>query len=62
MQVELYKKQIEKEGKTYTNYWVKCGSTLVAVRPSFTKDKDGKPYTGDIKLLNAFSDELPQNK
>ena len=62
MQVELYKKSIEKEGKNYTNYYVKVGSSLVAVRPCFTKDKDGKPYTGDIKLLNAFADELPQNK
>lgn len=65
--IELLKKKAEftnKDGKTVktTNFYLKCGDTLVAIEPKYFKQKDGSNdngYSGRVAVLKSYAAELP---
>lgn len=67
MQVQLFKKvgTYEKDGeeKQYTNFYLRCGDTLVPVQPCFFPDKNNDNrdfrYNGRKEVLKAFATTLP---
>ncbi len=69
MQVTLYKKNgtyIANDGKekNYTNFYVKCGDSLIPVEVCFFPNDDGKDfaYAGRKAVLSAFAAILPDKK
>ena len=69
MQVVLLKKQVnykDKEGKEKiaTNFYLRCGESLVAIEAKFFPDKEGKDkgYVGRKSVLSAFADTLPDKE
>ncbi len=68
MQVQLFKKTgtyKDKDGneKQYTNFYVRCGDTLIPIQPCFFPDKDNDnrdyQYAGRKEVLKSFADILP---
>ena len=68
MQVELFKKTgtyPDKDGneKQYTNFYVRCGDSLVPIEPCFFPDKNNDNrdyrYAGRKEVLKAFAAVLP---
>lgn len=68
MQVELLKKvgkYTDKDGneKQYTNFYVRCGDSLIPIEPCFFPDKDHDnkdfQYAGRKEVLKAFASILP---
>lgn len=72
MQVELFKKvgkYIDNktgEERNYTNFYVKCGDSLIPIEPCYFPDsKNGNKdlkYPGRRDVLKAFSDTLPDRQ
>lgn len=67
MQVELFKKSgtyEDKNGKEkqYTNFYVKCGDSLIPINVPYFEGEDGKDYqyNGRKEVLKAFADNLPE--
>ncbi|MCM1440223.1 MAG: hypothetical protein NC131_13620 [Roseburia sp.] len=66
MQVLLFKKSgtyTDRDGqeKQYTNFYVKCGDSLVPVNVPYFEGEDGRDYqyNGRKEVLKAFADILP---
>ena len=67
MMVGLYKKKVkyqnaQKEEKTATNFFVKCGDVLVPVEVKYFENKatgQDSHYSNRKTLLAAFAEELP---
>lgn len=68
MQVQLFKKTgtyTDKDGhdKPYTNFYVRCGDSLIPIQPCFFPDKDNDnrdyQYAGRKEVLKSFADILP---
>ncbi len=66
-QVELLKKNgtyKDKEGKEkqFTNFYLRCGDSLIPVEPKFFPNEDGHDYQfGSRKaILSAFASMLPE--
>lgn len=69
MQVSLFKKvgtyKDKKDGKEkqYTNFYLRCGDSLIPIEPCFFPDKDNDnrdyQYAGRKEVLKAFADTLP---
>lgn len=67
MTVELLKKQVtykDKEGeeKNATNFYVRCGSTLIPIEVKYFPDEDNKDkgYAPRKAVLSSFADDLPE--
>ncbi len=68
MQVQLFKKvgtyQDKETGKdkSFVNFYVKCGDTLIPIQPCFFPDKDNDnrdyQYNGRKEVLKSFADTL----
>lgn len=65
-EVKLFKKKgtyLDKEGneKLYTNFYVRCGDTLVPVQVCFFENDEGKDpqYSARRAVLSAFAETLP---
>lgn len=65
-QVELFKKSgtYEENGeeKRYTNFYVRCGDSLIPVKVAFFEDKDGRDpqYNARRAVMSAFAEQLPE--
>lgn len=68
MLVELYAKKgtYKKDGedRPFTNYYVKCGETLVPIEPKYfgSDEKPDKKYLGRKSVLTAFAAPLPEKE
>ena len=68
MQVELLKKTgkyTDKDGneKNYTNFYIRCGDSLIRIEPFFFPDKNtGKDnqFIGRKEIMKAFASVLPE--
>ena len=68
MQVELLKKSgkyTDKDGneKNYTNFYIRCGDTIVPIEPCFFPNKEtGKDnqFIGRKEIMKAFASALPE--
>lgn len=66
-ELKLFKKNVkytdkDKNEKTATNFYLKCGDALVPIEVKFFASKeDGKDkqYIGRKTVLSAFAEELP---
>lgn len=69
MQVLLFKKvgtyEDKKDGKEkqYTNFYLRCGDSLIPIEPCFFPDKDNDnkdyQYAGRKEVMKAFAEILP---
>ena len=68
MQVQLFKKSGKYTGsdgkeKNYTNFYIRCGDSLIPIEPCFFPDKDNDnkdyQYAGRKEVMKAFADILP---
>lgn len=65
-QVELFKKSgtyTSKEGKerSFTNFYVKCGDTLIPVQVCYFEDAEGHDpqYSGRRMVMSSYAETLP---
>ena len=66
-QVELLKKEgkyvDKKDGKEkpFTNFYLRCGDTLIPVEPKFFADEEGHDYQFKVRkgIMSAFAGILP---
>ena len=64
-QVELFKKtgtyEENGEEKHYTNFYIRCGDSLIPVKVVFFGNKEGKDpqYNARRAVMSAFADILP---
>lgn len=70
MQVQLFKKSgkyTDKEGneKNYTNFYIRCGDSLIPIEPCFFPNKEtGKDaqFVGRKEVMKAFASVLSENE
>ena len=68
MQVELFKKAgkyTDKDGveKNYTNFYVRCGGSLIPIEVCYYPDKETKKdnqFIGRKEIMKAFASPLPE--
>lgn len=64
-QVELFKKagtyEENGEEKRYTNFYVRCGDSLIPVKIAYFENEEGRDpqYNARKAVMSAFSDVLP---